>query len=76
MKQAITGYQFDEEGHWVARLACGHRQHVRHQPPFTHRPWVTTAEGRAEKLGVLLDCPRCDAFEWPDHIVMLAGRCD
>lgn len=76
MKQPITGFQLDDEGHWVARLACGHRQHVRHQPPFTHRPWVTTEAGRAEKIGVELDCPRCDAFEWPDHIVAQAGQRD
>lgn len=74
MKQPITGLQLDDEGQWVARLACGHRQHVRHQPPFTHRPWVTTEAGRAEKIGTELDCPRCDAFEWPDHIVAQAGR--
>jgi len=74
MKQPITRYLIDEEGDWVARLACGHRQHVRHQPPFINRPWVVTEEGRAAHLGALLDCPRCDAFEWPDHIVEQAGR--
>ncbi|MDP3872848.1 MAG: DUF3565 domain-containing protein [Methyloversatilis sp.] len=76
MKQPITGYLIDDEGDWVARLACGHRQHVRHHPPFTNRPWVATEEGRAAHLGALLDCPRCDAFEWPDHIVAQAGRGD
>ena len=30
MQQPITGYHTDEEGHWVAQLACGHNQHVRH----------------------------------------------
>ncbi|MCR6665530.1 MAG: DUF3565 domain-containing protein [Methyloversatilis sp.] len=74
MKQPITGYLIDEEGDWVARLACGHRQHVRHHPPFINRPWVVTEEGRTAHLGALLDCPRCDAYEWPDHIVEQAGR--
>jgi hypothetical protein len=74
LKQPITGFQPDDEGHRVARLACGHRRHVRHQPPFNHRPWVTTEAGRVRKIGVELDCPRCDAFEWPDHIVEQAGR--
>ncbi|WP_448214248.1 DUF3565 domain-containing protein [Colwellia sp. MEBiC06753] len=42
MKQAIVGYHQDEEQHWVARLACGHNQHVRHDPPWIQRPWVIT----------------------------------
>jgi hypothetical protein len=24
MKRAVIGFERDEEGHWVARLACGH----------------------------------------------------
>ena len=55
----IVGYHQDEEGHWVADLECGHSQHVRHDPPWQSRPWVTTPEGRAEKLGVTLDCRDC-----------------
>lgn len=66
MKRPITGFDTDEEGDWRALLSCGHRQHVRHRPPFINRPWVTTAEGRRGKLGVELDCVRCDAFELPD----------
>jgi hypothetical protein len=59
----MTGFDQDEEGHWVALLECGHRQHVRHDPPWMNRPWVTTAEGRATRLGQLLDCKLCDAAE-------------
>jgi hypothetical protein len=33
---------------------------VRHNPPWTLRPWVVTAEGRERWLGVELDCKRCD----------------
>ena len=33
MQQAIIGFHLDEEQHWVAELACGHGQHVRHTPP-------------------------------------------
>ena len=69
MKQPITGYHLDDEGHWVAELACGHGQHVRHDPPWQRRPWVITVEGRAEHLGSELDCVRCDRGEpatpWP-----------
>lgn len=60
MKQAIIGYHQDEEGHWVAELACGHNQHVRHTPPWINRPWVVTAAGRAGMLGVELGCKLCD----------------
>lgn len=60
MKQPIRGYHRDEEGHWVAELACGHNQHVRHDPPWVSRPWVTTAEGRTRMLGHELECRKCD----------------
>jgi hypothetical protein len=56
----ITGFHQDEEGHWVADLACGHTQHVRHDPPWQSRLWVTTPEGRQSRLGVLLRCVRCE----------------
>lgn len=65
MLQKIIGYHIDEEGDWVARLACGHNQHVRHKPPFINRPWVITPEGRNEKLGYELNCVRCDNHEPP-----------
>ena len=60
MQQAIIGFYQDEEQHWVAELACGHTQHVRHTPPWQNRPWVTTMQGRNEKLGMLLECRECD----------------
>lgn len=63
MKQTITGFHKDDEGDWVAELACGHTQHVRHNPPWMNRPWVTTREGRQRFLGRPLDCPQCDASE-------------
>ncbi|MGD9764115.1 MAG: DUF3565 domain-containing protein [Candidatus Binatia bacterium] len=67
MDRPIIGFHTDREGHWVAELACGHGQHVRHDPPFTTRPWVLTAEGRAARMGAVLDCPRCDRLEMPDN---------
>ncbi len=60
MQRAIVGYHRDDEGHWVARLACGHNQHVRHLPPWQNRPWVVTPEGRAARLGRELACKKCD----------------
>jgi hypothetical protein len=60
MKQPITGFHLDSEKHWVADLACGHRQHMRHTPPWMERPWILTEEGRRSRLGVELECKRCD----------------
>ncbi|HNO78387.1 MAG TPA: DUF3565 domain-containing protein [Phycisphaerae bacterium] len=60
MKHPIVGYHQDDEGHWVAQLACGHNEHVRHGPPWVVREWVTTFEGRTRMLGQLLDCLKCD----------------
>ncbi len=33
---------------------------MRHDPPWMVRPWVLTEEGRRSRLGVALDCKRCD----------------
>jgi hypothetical protein len=56
----ITGFHQDEQGDWVADLECGHAQHVRHNPPWTNRPWVVTSEGRAKQVGTVLACKKCD----------------
>jgi hypothetical protein len=61
MQRRIVGFHQDDERHWVARLECGHTQHVRHDPPWQVRTWVTTAQGRAGRLGTTLDCRACDA---------------
>lgn len=63
MQQAIVGFHLDEEGHYVADLACGHGQHVRHDPPWQNRPWVLTEQGRRQKLGVMLECKKCDSHK-------------
>ena len=60
MQQAIIGFHLDDENHWVADLACGHGQHVRHNPPWQNRPWVMTEQGRKKKLGVRLECKKCE----------------
>lgn len=60
MKQKIIGYDRDDQEHWRAKLACGHYQHVRHDPPLTVREWTLTEVGRAEKIGAELECRKCD----------------
>ncbi|MDJ0778721.1 MAG: DUF3565 domain-containing protein [Gammaproteobacteria bacterium] len=67
MKQSIVGFHLDELEDWVAELACGHDQHVRHRPPFVERPWVTTRAGRESMLGASLDCLKCDRNEAVDR---------
>jgi tellurite resistance-related uncharacterized protein len=69
LKRPIVAFATDALGDWVALLSCGHRQHVRHKPPFMVREWVTTAQGRDGMLGSLLDCVRCDRFELPEEFV-------
>jgi hypothetical protein len=60
-ERRIAGFHLDEARDWVAELECGHYQHVRHNPPWTNRPWVTTPEGRASRLGMTLSCAKCDS---------------
>jgi hypothetical protein len=59
LPRRIVGYHLDDERHWVAELECGHGQHVRHDPPWQVREWVTTESGRAAHLGTILYCVRC-----------------
>ncbi|HYW69753.1 MAG TPA: DUF3565 domain-containing protein [Pyrinomonadaceae bacterium] len=60
MDRIIKGFELDDENHWRAILDCGHRQHVRHDPPLSTREWVLTEAGRASRLGLALNCKRCD----------------
>lgn len=67
MQRAMVGFETDDVGDWVALLECGHRQHVRHRPPWQERPWVLTAEGRQDRVGTPLDCHECDESEAVVH---------
>lgn len=55
----IIGFMQDEEQQWIAVLECGHTQHVRHNPPWEHRGWVTTEVGRTSFIGRTLPCKAC-----------------
>jgi hypothetical protein len=59
----IIGFHQDELSDWIADLACGHQQHVRHNPPWTERHWVTTAEGRKAHIGQELLCLACSILK-------------
>jgi cytochrome c-type biogenesis protein CcmH/NrfF len=67
MKRAIVAFQKDEHGDWVALLACGHTQHVRHHPPWQNRPWVESQTGRNSRIGVELNCKKCDTQKTADE---------
>jgi Protein of unknown function (DUF3565) len=60
VQQSIVGFHQDQEHHWVAKLSCGHNQHVRHDPPWTNRLWVISEAGRNSTLGQFLLCRKCD----------------
>lgn len=68
MKRRIVGFHQDEEQHWVAKLQCGHDQHVRHNPPFVNRPWIVSPEGRKSMLGQHLNCRMCDAKQSDSNV--------
>jgi len=60
MQQAVIGFHQDEQMHWVVTLACGHTQHVRHDPPWTIREWVISEAERAKRIGASMQCKLCD----------------
>ena len=66
MLRKINGFAQDAAGEWIADLDCGHRRHVRHDPPLSEREWVRSAEGRAGRVGAEIECGRCDAREIPN----------
>ncbi len=58
MKRPVVGFHQDVLEHWLADLACGHSQHVRHQPSWQNREWVVTEQGRRKIIGFELDCDK------------------
>ena len=51
----------DQEQHWVAVLACGHTQHLRHQPPWQNRHWLLDPQQRNAIIGQPFVCGWCTA---------------
>ena len=68
LSRPILGFHQDEDDDWVADLACGHTQHVRHNPPWNNRPWVLSAMGRNERIGQRLVCKKCESGEPVDEV--------
>jgi hemerythrin-like domain-containing protein len=69
MEKIIYAFERDDEGHWRAKLVCGHYQHVRHEPPLISREWVLSPEGRSTRVGKGLECRKCAAGETADFDV-------
>lgn len=63
MKRKILGFHQDELSDWIADLECGHTQHVRHDLPWQERPWVVIPAGRRSRVGMELDCKKCEEGE-------------
>ena len=76
MERTIIGFHQDEHSHWVADLDCGHTRHVRHDPPWTLRPWVVTEEGRARFIGQKLNCTKCEAADSSEQSKPLPANSD
>ena len=64
-ERAIVGFRRDEHGDWVADLECGHGQHMRHDPPWQTREWVTSETGRRRMLGITVRCEKCGSSGQP-----------
>ncbi len=62
----IQGFHKDEEGYWVADLDCGHTRHMRHNPPWQERDWVTTRSSREARIGQDIDCAECEEMKGVD----------
>jgi len=64
----VVGLRQDDDGAFVAELACGHAQHVRHRPPLESRPWITTEAGRRAFVGTALPCLLCRMPKLPPDV--------
>jgi hypothetical protein len=60
MVRIVVGFRQDQAGDWVVKLDCGHERHVRHDPPWMVREWVTTEAGRESWMGRTMECGECD----------------
>jgi tellurite methyltransferase len=65
-RTVVAEFHQDQDGDWVAELACGHKQHMRHRPPWQQRPWVESATERAAKIGAPISCVSCEMPALPD----------
>ncbi|MEM7410021.1 MAG: DUF3565 domain-containing protein [Myxococcota bacterium] len=65
MERRVTAFAQDDDGDWLVSLDCGHRRHVRHDPPWQERAWVLEADEREARIGSAFDCKGCDRAQLP-----------
>lgn len=66
MLRRIITFDRDEEHQWLAALDRSHFEHMRHDPPLRTRNWTLTAGGRDSRIGLEIDCRKCDEAVPPD----------
>jgi len=59
MLRNIVSFDTDEDGEWQVRLDCGHRRHLRHDPPRETRPDLADPASREAAIGQKIECGRC-----------------
>jgi tellurite methyltransferase len=68
MRRTIERLDQDADGEWVASLDCGHRRHVRHDPPRVQHDWLLDAGGRRDAIGRGIECGSCARRVWPEDV--------
>lgn len=70
MRRRIVDFRedIDEDAAWVAVLDCHHGRHVRHAPPLRAQGWVLDRAQREARIGVEVDCLKCDRLELPEGL--------
>ncbi|GJL83823.1 MAG: hypothetical protein DHS20C01_34570 [marine bacterium B5-7] len=58
----VSGFSQDSAGDYIIHLDCGHRQHVRHSPPWQERSFVIDGASRRARIGTTWDCPWCSGL--------------
>ena len=59
MNRKILSFEIDQDHEWRVILDCGHRRHLRHDPPRETRPQLDNPEARQAVIGRRIECGRC-----------------
>lgn len=59
MQRRILEFEKDEDGDWRVLLDCGHKRHLRHDPPRETRPDLSEPRARESAIGQTIECGRC-----------------
>jgi tellurite resistance-related uncharacterized protein len=66
LQRTILEFEKDEEDDWRVVLDCGHKRHLRHDPPREIRPQLSDPSVRESAIGNTIDCGRCRQRLLPD----------